>query len=252
MRFVVKKENKVDIEIRQLVEELNITIPIVHVKGSLYLVGISKIHLEQKADYVIAQVGGGYQKFEPWIIKNHKAIERQLIIKMIQSKESLEWIVDALIKGEKIPTMHQTAYDSHTRMNQVAQPSVSRIEVQRVPSSRIDKNGFFIYTDPKLTRRTTMIGSSQSPSRTGLSPTRLDSYSSPLSKGRTIGSPTSRQRTTVSSKGYRMSSSPLRESGKGQKNGYSSPRASKNNKFVASPHTLKLIKQIEAKYEPKR
>lgn len=55
---------------------MNITIPIIHIKGSLYLVGINKIHLEQKADYVIAQVGGGYQKFEPYIIKNHKVIER--------------------------------------------------------------------------------------------------------------------------------------------------------------------------------
>lgn len=92
--------------LKRLIEEHNITIPIVHIKGSLYLVGINKIHLEQKADDVIAQVGGGYQKFEPYIFKNHKIIERQLIIKMIQSKESLEWIVDALIRGEKIPTSH--------------------------------------------------------------------------------------------------------------------------------------------------
>jgi len=59
-----------------MIDQLNITIPIIHIKGSLYLVGIYKIHLEQKADYVIAQVGGGYQKFEPYIIKNHKSIER--------------------------------------------------------------------------------------------------------------------------------------------------------------------------------
>jgi len=99
IRFNYRKDNKVDIEIKQLIEELNITIPIIHIKGSLYLVGINKIHLEQKADYVIAQVGGGYQKFEPYIIKNHKAIERQFIIKMIQSKESLEWICHAIING---------------------------------------------------------------------------------------------------------------------------------------------------------
>lgn len=117
MKFVNRKDVKVESEIKSLIDELNVTIPIVHIKGSLYLVGVSKIHLEQKADYVIAQVGGGYQKFEPWIIKNHKAIERQMIIKMIQSKESLEWIVHALINGEKIPTMHQTAYDSHTKKN---------------------------------------------------------------------------------------------------------------------------------------
>lgn len=46
--------------LKRLIEEHNITIPIVHIKGSLYMVGINKIHLEQKADDVIAQVGGGY------------------------------------------------------------------------------------------------------------------------------------------------------------------------------------------------
>jgi hypothetical protein len=112
MKFIVRKDVQVEREIQKLIERHNITIPIVHIKGSLYLVGLSKIHLEQKAEYVIAQVGGGYEKFEPYIGKNHKNIEKQLIIKMIQSKESLEWIVDALIRGQKIPSMKQTAYDS--------------------------------------------------------------------------------------------------------------------------------------------
>ena len=60
IKFNYRKDNKVDHEIKQLIDELNITIPIIHIKGSLFLVGINKIHLEQKADYVIAQVGGGY------------------------------------------------------------------------------------------------------------------------------------------------------------------------------------------------
>jgi hypothetical protein len=58
---------------------------------------------------------------------------------MIQSKESLEWIVDALIRGEKIPTSHQTAYDSATRVT--GSPTVSRIQLMKIPSSRLDKNG---------------------------------------------------------------------------------------------------------------
>ena len=112
MPFIPRKEAKVELELKRMIEELRITIPIVWVKGTLYLVGTSKVHLEQKADYVIAQVGGGYEKFELYITKNHKTMERQLLIKMIQSKESLEWIVQALIRGEKIPTGHQPAFDS--------------------------------------------------------------------------------------------------------------------------------------------
>lgn len=60
MKFLHHKDVRVENEIKQMIDELNITIPIVHIKGSLYLVGDKKIHLEQKADYVIAQVGGGF------------------------------------------------------------------------------------------------------------------------------------------------------------------------------------------------
>jgi hypothetical protein len=51
----------------------------------------------------------------------------------------------------------------------------------KIPSSRLDKNGL-LRQDVVQTRRTTMIGSSQSPTRMGLSPTRLDAYSSPIAK----------------------------------------------------------------------
>ena len=108
-----------------MIDEMVITIPIIWIKGTLYLVGINKIHMEMKAEDVIAQIGGGYEKFELYIKKQHKALERALLIKMIQSKESLEWIADAIIRGEKIPTMHQTAYDSATRIT--GSPSISRI-----------------------------------------------------------------------------------------------------------------------------
>lgn len=96
-----------------------------------------------------------------------------------------------------------------------------------------------------------MIGSSHSPSRMGLSPTRLDSYSSPA-KRNTITSPGSKgsRATTASGKGY--SESPLRSSGKGSL-GFNSPKKKVTERsFSPNAHTKKLIKQIEAKYEPKR
>ena len=55
---------------------MNITIPILWVKGNLYLVGVNRIHLEYKSEHIIAQVGGGYEKFEMYISKNHKIFER--------------------------------------------------------------------------------------------------------------------------------------------------------------------------------
>lgn len=171
---------------------------------------------------------------------------------MIQSKESLEWIVDALIRGEKIPTMHQTAYDSATRVT--GSPSVSRIQVQKIPSTRLDKNGFML-SSHSPTRRTTMIGSSQSPTRMGLSPTRLDAYSSPISKAKTLSSPTSKASRATTASGKDQYNSPLRTSKQGSLGGYNSPKSKHQNSertFSPTPHTKKLIKQIEVKYEGKR
>jgi hypothetical protein len=62
----------------------------------------------------------------------------------------------------------------------------------RIPSNRLDKNGF-IRSDVIQTRRTTMIGSSQSPTRMGLSPTRLDTYISPIARKASLASPTSKK-----------------------------------------------------------
>lgn len=66
-----------------MIEEQQITIPIVWIKGSLFLVGEKRIHLNLKADEVIANIGGGYEKLEIYINKNHKSSERALIMKMI-------------------------------------------------------------------------------------------------------------------------------------------------------------------------
>ena len=49
----------------------------------MFLVGEKRIHLNLKADEVIANIGGGYEKLEIYINKNHKSSERALIMKMI-------------------------------------------------------------------------------------------------------------------------------------------------------------------------
>lgn len=95
-----------------MIDEMNITIPIVWIKGSMYLIGINKIDLSKKGEFVTARIGGGYEKFESYIEKNHKALEKGLIVKMIQSRESLEWVVEALINDQKIPTIQSMAYNN--------------------------------------------------------------------------------------------------------------------------------------------
>ena len=43
-----------------MIEEMRITIPIVWIKGTLYLVGATRINLEFKGEHIIAQTGGGF------------------------------------------------------------------------------------------------------------------------------------------------------------------------------------------------
>jgi hypothetical protein len=49
----------------------------------LFLVGNKSINLEKKGEYVTGQIGGGYEKFDEYIQKNHKKLEKDLVVKMI-------------------------------------------------------------------------------------------------------------------------------------------------------------------------
>ena len=97
-----------------------------------------------------------------------------------------------------------------------------------------------------------MIGSSQSPTRMGLSPTRLDTYTSPIARKSSLASPTSKnsqKRTAATGKNY--NESPTR--GQSNKGSYHSPKNKQGERsFSPTAQTKKLIKQIETKYESKR
>jgi hypothetical protein len=70
----------------------NFTIPIIHIKGNTYLVGTQKLIIQYKGEHIMARVGGGYEKFEEYVANNHRFFERTLLVHMIKSKESLEWV----------------------------------------------------------------------------------------------------------------------------------------------------------------
>lgn len=80
--------------------DLNLLIPIVHIRDTLYLVGDHKVHIERKRETVMANIGGGYQEFIAWLQREYHHLQRSLLVKMIQSRLSLEAIVDLLIEGK--------------------------------------------------------------------------------------------------------------------------------------------------------
>lgn len=79
----------------------NITIPIIHIKDSLYLVGSQKVTLVQKRDSVLVVKGGGTEKLENYLANNNRLFQRNLVIFMIKTNESLEYVVDHLINSNK-------------------------------------------------------------------------------------------------------------------------------------------------------
>lgn len=68
----------------------------------MYLVGTSRITLEHKFQAVMVRVGGGTERFDTYVPKNHRKFERQLVDYMSKSQESLVWVVEKLMAGENI------------------------------------------------------------------------------------------------------------------------------------------------------
>ena len=101
IEFRPRKNNQMDIMIAQIIKLQNITIPIVHIKDSLYLVGSQKVTLVIKRDSILVQKGGGTEKLENYLANNNVAFQRNLVIYMIKSNESLEFVVDSLINSQK-------------------------------------------------------------------------------------------------------------------------------------------------------
>lgn len=107
IEFNPRKKDKIDMMIAEYIRELQISIPIIWIKQKLYLIGSNRISCELKRDQLMLRVGGGYEKFEEYVPKYHRYFQRVLVIHMIKSGESLEWVVDALINGKKIKNINQ-------------------------------------------------------------------------------------------------------------------------------------------------
>lgn len=109
IKFKPRKNMIVDEMISLFIKTLGIKIPIIWIKANLYLIGSQRLTCEIKKDQLILRVGGGYQKFQEWVIQNHRYFMRMLVIYMIKSGESLEWVIEQLIQGKKIKNIHTEA-----------------------------------------------------------------------------------------------------------------------------------------------
>lgn len=102
--FKPNKNSEIDVALAKLVKDLKITMPVVHVKESCYLIGSQRVNLMLKRDQLLVKRGGGgaSEPFQEFYLTNKKQLERGLVVFMIRSGESLEFVVDSLVNGKKI------------------------------------------------------------------------------------------------------------------------------------------------------
>lgn len=102
IEFKPRRDNSLDKAIAKIINDYNITIPIVFIRGSLYLVGTNRVNLIMKREFVLVRAGGGYIKLYEYIPQNNRFFMRQLVVQMIKSGDNLDVIVKRLVEGEKI------------------------------------------------------------------------------------------------------------------------------------------------------
>ena len=98
-------------------QQLQLTFPIVWIHDNLYLIGSIRLNCELKDGQVIVIVNGQKLKFSDYSKKQNKHFQRMLVIHMIKSGESLDWVVDQLINGQVIQNVNQEAFVSDNRVN---------------------------------------------------------------------------------------------------------------------------------------
>ena len=76
-------------DLEKLIIEHNITFPVIDIKRSVFLIGVTKQIIQKNANSFKVRVSGGHFKFEEYVFIKHKYFEKALCIHMIKSKESL-------------------------------------------------------------------------------------------------------------------------------------------------------------------
>ena len=68
IQFNVRPGEQVDELISQYIIEMNISIPIIWIKDSLFLIGSQRLNCEIKRNCLLIKVGGGFESFQEYVI----------------------------------------------------------------------------------------------------------------------------------------------------------------------------------------
>ena len=143
---------------------MNVTIPIINVKNNVFLIGTQKLILQFKSDFLMIKVGGGYEKFDEYIPNNHRLFERNLLMHMVKSQESLEWVCYALMNDQRI--------SSTLNPYELQDKSINGMQNLQI-NKRLAKEGIQAYGSNKKRSHLDKVSSfKRSPSQIGQSPSK--------------------------------------------------------------------------------
>lgn len=100
--FQPNKLKKLELEIARQIRRHRITIPILFLSGSQYLIGPVRCSCEMRGEDAMVKVSTAYMRFEDYVTKNHRTFERRLVSYMAANKQSLNWVIAQLVSGSQL------------------------------------------------------------------------------------------------------------------------------------------------------
>lgn len=92
--FKPRKNNANDEQVNSILSDYGYTIPVVHIKDKLYLVGNNRVTCDFKFNQVLVKGGGGSQKLEDYIAKNEETMQNNIIEGMAKSGRDVGYVVE--------------------------------------------------------------------------------------------------------------------------------------------------------------
>lgn len=101
IEFVARKSNPIDMAIQGVIDEHDLRVPIVHIKGKMYLIGSLRdtVDFDSTTGELMVNHSGAMHNFEDFIVDTQKTLQRMLVFEMIKTEQSLEEVVDNLVAG---------------------------------------------------------------------------------------------------------------------------------------------------------
>lgn len=124
LEFKPRKNNVNDEQVNNILIDYGYTIPVVHIKDKLYLVGTNRVTCDFKFNQVLVKGGGGSQKLEDYIAKNEGVMQNKIIEGMAIGGRDVGYVVEQFKEGKKI---HKTiaSMSSVVSMSNMSQMSMA-------------------------------------------------------------------------------------------------------------------------------